>query len=79
MTKFKIFEDNKKKLVVFHDLCKGCGICIEKCPRDAIFESKTDLGYYSTPTVEIDLEKCNSCGICEICCPDSAIKIDKKG
>ncbi len=71
-------QDKRKKVIVFHGLCKGCGLCIEKCPQKAISYSKKDLGVYSTPTVEIDMKKCNHCGICEIICPDSALKIDKK-
>lgn len=77
MKNYKVFEDKTKKMVIFHDLCKGCGICIEKCPKKAIFFSKKDSGYFGTPTVEVDLKKCNNCGICEVVCPDSAIKTGK--
>lgn len=73
----RVFKDQQKKIVVFHGLCKGCGLCIEKCPQRAISFSPKDLGVYSTPTVEIDLKKCNLCGLCEIACPDSAIKVEK--
>jgi len=75
--KAKEFKDNKKSVVVFHGLCKGCGLCIEKCPLKSIKFSPKDLGVYSTPTVEIDIEKCNACGLCEITCPDSALKVRK--
>ena len=74
----KIFENKNKKVVVFHELCKGCGLCLEKCPLKAIRFSLKDLGVYKTPTAEIDIEKCNACGICEIICPDSALKVEKK-
>jgi 2-oxoglutarate ferredoxin oxidoreductase subunit delta len=74
----KSFKNKKGQLVVFHGLCKGCGLCIEKCPVKAIKFSKTDLGVYSTPSVEIDLKKCVWCGLCETVCPDSALKIDKE-
>lgn len=76
--KAKTIEDEEKKLVVFLGLCKGCGMCIEKCPQKAISFSPKDLGYYSTPSVDIDLKKCNKCGICELVCPDSAIRIKRK-
>lgn len=76
--KSKEFKDEKKAVVVFHGLCKSCGLCLEKCPFKAIKFSEKDLGVYSTPTIEIDLEKCTACGICEITCPDSAIKVNKK-
>lgn len=75
----KSFADSEKKIVVFHGLCKGCGLCLEKCPQKAISFSKSDLGVYNTPTIEIHLNKCNSCGICEIICPESAIKLEKNG
>jgi len=73
----KILKEKQKTIIVFHRLCKGCGLCLEKCSQKAISFSKTDLGVYGTPTIEIDLKKCNLCGICEIICPDSAIKIQK--
>ncbi len=69
---------DSKKVIVFQGLCKGCGLCIEKCPFKAIKFSAKDSGVYSTPTVEIDAEKCNACGICETVCPDSALKVKKK-
>lgn len=73
----KIFKKGNNKLVVFQGLCKGCGLCILKCPQKAIRFSKKELGVYSTPTVEIDLEKCNLCGICQVTCPDFAINVKK--
>lgn len=73
----KEFKDSQKKIIVFHGLCKGCGLCIEKCPQKAIKFSEKDLGVYSTPSVEIDMVKCNACGICVITCPDSALRLDK--
>lgn len=75
--KAKEFKDDKKSIVVFHGLCKGCGLCAEKCSFKAIKFSPKDLGVYSTSTVEIDIEKCNACGLCEITCPDSALKVTK--
>lgn len=73
----KVYKNQKKQLTVFCGLCKGCGMCVEKCPVKAVAFSKTDLGYYSTPTVEINIEKCIACGICELVCPDSALRLDK--
>jgi 2-oxoglutarate ferredoxin oxidoreductase subunit delta len=74
----KISESKKGKATVFLGLCKGCGLCIQKCPVKAISFSAKDLGVYSTPSVEIDLNKCIFCGICETICPDCALKVSKK-
>lgn len=56
--------------------CKGCGICIAKCPVGALSFS-SDLGVYATPVPKCDLEKCIACGNCRNFCPDGAISIEK--
>ena len=50
--------------------CIGCGICVEKCPTNAIPESI--IGFIST-IAEIDENKCNGCGDCIDICPQGAI------
>jgi len=72
--KEKEFTGKKVKVVVFNALCKGCGVCIERCPKDAISWSE-DLGVYGTPGVMVDMEKCTGCGLCETFCPDCAIAV----
>lgn len=61
--------------IIFPELCKGCGLCIEKCPKNAIVWS-SEPGAYGTPRVALTSENCKSCGICSIFCPDAAIGID---
>ncbi|MBP2635220.1 MAG: ndhI 3 [Firmicutes bacterium] len=60
----------------FAGLCKGCGLCIEKCPVKCIDWSE-GLGVYGTPRVEADMKKCILCGICQMVCPDCAIRVEK--
>ena len=78
--KFKaiIYENGKGKFHLFPALCKGCGLCIEKCPVDTIGWSE-ELGVYGTPAVEPGHgeKDCIACGICQTVCPDCAIKIEK--
>lgn len=69
----KIYQNDQKKITVFLGLCKGCGLCIERCPVKAISYSQKDTGHLSTPAVEIDIEKCINCGLCVLFCPDSAL------
>ncbi|MDN5293691.1 MAG: 2-oxoglutarate ferredoxin oxidoreductase subunit delta [Eubacteriales bacterium] len=71
-------EGEKGTWTVFPGLDKGCGLCIEKCPKKCLSWSKTVLGVYGTPTVEANMEECIACGICEMVCPDCAIKVTKK-
>lgn len=50
------------------DLCTGCGICIEKCPVEAI---KLD-----TEDIAIVNEKiCIGCGVCAHFCPENAVAL----
>ncbi len=66
----------KGSWTVFLDLCKGCGLCLVKCPKKALCFGKKQ-GVYSTPAPAVDPEKCELCGICEMLCPDSAIRQEK--
>ena len=55
--------------------CKGCGYCVEFCPREVI-KMSTELnpkGYH--PAAVDDEDKCLSCGFCEAICPEFAIKL----
>ncbi len=50
--------------------CKGCGRCIEACPKDCIAEgSEIHAGSGLVPVV-LDLERCNACGLCLDACPE---------
>ena len=71
------YDNAKGQWTVFAGLCKGCGLCIEKCPVKCIGWSE-GLGVYGTPRVEVNMEKCIVCGICQMVCPDCAIRVDKK-
>lgn len=51
--------------------CKGCGICIAFCPREALF-----LDEYGK--ADNASEKCIACGVCETFCPDFAIAVVKR-
>lgn len=72
------YENPKGKWNIYPGLCKGCGLCIEKCPVRVIEWSK-ELGFMGIPTVNPRIEGCIVCGICQTVCPDAAIYIERKG
>jgi pyruvate/2-oxoacid:ferredoxin oxidoreductase alpha subunit/NAD-dependent dihydropyrimidine dehydrogenase PreA subunit len=52
------------------EYCKGCGRCIDACPKHCI-----DVGTEVNPLsgmvpVHLDLEACNGCGLCLGACPE---------
>ncbi len=52
-----------------HRWCKGCGVCVAVCPKQALrLEHEKSV---------CDPEKCVACGMCELYCPDLAILVDK--
>lgn len=69
-----IKKNTERVAVIVPKYCKGCGICILKCPVKALSFGKT-LGVYGTPTPDIDIDKCIACCNCFRFCPDSAIKV----
>jgi 2-oxoglutarate ferredoxin oxidoreductase subunit delta len=74
------YETDKGTFYLFPGLCKGCGLCKEKCPTGVLVWSDT-LGAYSTPTVSPTNPDavCRTCGICQNVCPDCAILVQRKG
>ena len=58
-----------KKLVFIPAWCKGCGICIALCPRQA-------LGMDNGKAVPSEGDLCVACGQCEQWCPDYAIYLE---
>jgi len=58
---------------IIEDRCKGCGYCIEFCPRNvlAFSERFNKKGYHPPELVQPD--GCVNCHYCEIICPEFAI------
>jgi 2-oxoglutarate ferredoxin oxidoreductase subunit delta len=64
------------KLHINPKYCKGCLICVEMCPKNALEPSdKMNSKGYILPK-EKDMSQCNGCKMCEVMCPDFAIAIE---
>ncbi|MDR2649242.1 MAG: 4Fe-4S binding protein [Clostridiales bacterium] len=60
------------------DRCKGCGLCVDACPKKIIELSRNIMnakGFH--PAQVIDQEKCIACAFCATMCPDVIITVEK--
>ena len=64
---------------IIEERCKGCGFCVEFCPRRVLVMSKhTNSKGYHPPTLT-DSAQCVDCGLCALLCPDFAIYVESGG
>lgn len=59
------------------DWCKGCGYCVEWCPKKALVLGK-NLNRSGYRYIVVDEEKCIVCGICRTVCPDCVFRFVEK-
>ncbi len=69
----------KGRVHIIEDRCKGCGFCIEFCPRQALAQSSkfNEKGYHPPYLLKEGL--CANCRICYLICPDFAIFVTEAG
>ncbi|MBR6916314.1 MAG: 4Fe-4S binding protein [Clostridia bacterium] len=66
------------KVTFNEERCKGCGLCVDVCPRGIVVilaDKLNGKGYH--PASVSDQEKCIACAMCATMCPDSVIKVEK--
>jgi NAD-dependent dihydropyrimidine dehydrogenase PreA subunit len=60
----------RPKPFLFPEFCKGCGRCIEACPKHCITLGTAIHPATGLTPVHLELEQCNGCGLCLSACPE---------
>jgi 2-oxoglutarate ferredoxin oxidoreductase subunit delta len=74
----------KGRIEIDSELCKGCGLCINVCPKKQIeiSDNLNKKGYYPARYKEQECKdterKCTGCAMCALTCPDIAIDVYKQ-
>jgi len=74
----KKVKQPKAEIHLIKDQCKGCGFCIEFCPKKVIEESDEINARGVHPPKIVDESECKICSFCTIVCPDFAIFVTEK-
>jgi NAD-dependent dihydropyrimidine dehydrogenase PreA subunit len=64
------YIDSNNYAEIDHELCSGCGVCVERCLMAAA-KINEDKSY-------INLDRCIGCGLCIPTCPENAISLKRK-
>lgn len=69
-----------KKLTIDETYCKGCGLCVNACPKGllSLCEEINRLGFTPAEISPENLEACVSCALCAQVCPDVAIRVARE-
>lgn len=66
------------KVTFAADRCKGCGLCVNACPKHLIVIASDRVnkkGHW--PAAITDESVCIGCACCAIMCPDCVITVEK--
>ena len=66
------------KLTFRTDECKGCGLCIDACPKHILRLSEETInkkGHHPAECFAPD--ECAGCASCAMMCPDVIIKVER--
>ena len=66
------------KLTIREERCKGCGLCVNACPKKILVLAQDKINAKGHHPAEItDQEKCIACAFCATMCPDCVITVER--
>ena len=66
------------KLTFNVDMCKGCGLCVDACPKPILEVSKVKINKKGhSPAEMTNQDECIGCAFCATMCPDCVITVER--
>lgn len=66
------------KVTFEEDRCKGCGLCVDACPKKIVALCKERINAKGFHPAEVtDMQACIGCAFCATMCPDVVIRVEK--
>ena len=63
-------------LDIASDRCKGCGLCVEICPKHVLILDTSVVNEHGYHPVRLtDAGACTSCALCARICPDAVFAV----
>jgi ferredoxin len=76
---YKSLDASNYRVKVIPETCKACGLCMKRCPMDAIqlkFSAAATNKFGKAPALDADL--CLGCGVCVHKCPTDSLTLERK-
>ena len=59
------------RVTLEEDRCKGCGVCVDACPKHILQLSEGRFNAKGYSPIEVtEMAQCTGCAICAVVCPD---------
>ncbi len=66
------------KVTFNSELCKGCGLCVEACPKKILAIAKDQINAKGhSPAIMTNQDACIACAFCATMCPDCVITVER--
>jgi NAD-dependent dihydropyrimidine dehydrogenase PreA subunit len=74
----KSLDPSNYRVVVEAETCKACGLCVKRCPMDALQLKYSALAKNKFgKAVAVDEDLCLGCGVCVHKCPTRSLKLEQ--
>lgn len=66
------------KLTFDTEKCKGCGLCVNACPKKVLALASEKINAKGHHLIEaVNIDECIACAFCATMCPDCIITVER--